>query len=124
MIHPITVQFATDAANQAGYLSIANLPALTGSEKQISWANNIRRQIAKEFVELICKANKITMGPVLRSDVDHYAKVEAKIAENFETQKGGAQIVAAIDKIFSRADAKFWIDNRNAVPSQLIKASS
>lgn len=59
-------------------------PALTGSQKQIDWARSIRAEAAETI-----EAQRAKVGLVYN-----------------EKQQ------AALDKLFSIADAAFWIDNR------------
>lgn len=71
----------------------ADLPKLTGSEKQISWAETIR---AKASAEL----KKIREFAASHSELS---------AEQQETIDAGLKI---IDNTLANTDSRFWIDNR------------
>ena len=69
----------------------ANLPELTGSEKQIAWATDIRAKAA----------------PVI-------AAMQARIKEHAKkspNQTAAMQIV--LDELRAQTSAKWWIDNRD-----------
>lgn len=81
---------ATEAAKEAN----TGLPALTGSPKQIEWAETIRAKGIKQLRELLAKIDAI--------DPESYAGQEEKIAK-------AREIIA--DRM-ARSDSKYWIDNR------------
>ena len=66
------------------------LPALTGSPKQIAWANDIRKQCIDEVNEWLQFAANVTSI--------HMDAARQKFAEIIQT----------------KTDAKWWIDNRQA----------
>ena len=67
-----------------------NLPQLTGSEKQIAWAESIR-----------AKANK-SISPILD-----------QIKTNSSNNPHVAEIAASVvDDLFNKTNSSFWIDNR------------
>lgn len=72
----------------------ANLPELTGSEKQIAWATDIRAKAAFAINEM-----------------------RAKIAANTNTSEINLKQIAAVesvlDELRSHSSAKWWIDNRD-----------
>lgn len=69
----------------------AALPELTGSEKQVSWANDIRGKAA----------------PVI-------AAMQEKIKANAEkSPKQTAAMQLVLDELRAQTSAKWWIDNRN-----------
>jgi hypothetical protein len=75
-----------------------DLPELTGSEKQVAWAQDIRRgmlqtQIAVPFGALITRANLAGQG--------------ANIAPAF------VKLNDQMAHVLSLSSAKFWIDNKN-----------
>jgi len=121
MTHPVIVAFPRPEANTAAVLTIGNLPALTGSDKQIAWATDIRAKLAREVADMAAKAAGVAFGVVLRSDVDFIADVETRIATALATTPGADRFAAAADRLFGRADAKYWIDNRNAPAIALIR---
>jgi len=81
----------------------AELPALTGSEKQISWAEQIRAEIIGELIEL---ENVVAASDATGPDV------EAK----------KLQIAAAAATLRANTSATYWIDNRDRSARLLINA--
>ena len=83
----------------------ADLPALTGSDKQIEWANKIRADLLADLTAvrtiLDARAAK-NPGP----DADELLAVADK----------------AIAAITAKAHARFWIDNRDAGATAVLKA--
>lgn len=67
-----------------------DLPQLTGSEKQIAWAEDIRERLVPELLE-----------------------VRKKYSEARNSSELGDTIVAGIDAILGVTSAKWWIDHRN-----------
>lgn len=84
-----------EAENKAAVVAAADagLPALKGSEKQISWANSIR-------ADLITGLEKIRT-----------LAIEANQPQ---------AIIDIIDGIINNDAAKFWIDNRGYTPKQIV----
>ena len=82
-----TTKRAAEASHEAG------LPALSGSEKQISWAEAIRVKMLSDADAFIAK---------LPQDDPRTKKVHAAIR--------------------AQAEAKFWIDNRDADIRAVIKS--
>jgi hypothetical protein len=118
----ITVNFAGDSANQAGHLAVTDeMPALVGSDKQVAWAAEIRAKLAREIAELAAKSANVKFGAVRRTDIEFIAETEAAIANALATMPGADRFTAAVDKIFARTDARWWIDNRKAPPVALIR---
>lgn len=73
------------------------MPALTGSEKQVAWANDLR-------------------GRALRA---------LESTTPYATSQPQKDIVSKIKQnIASKTDARFWIDNRYSVPSAFSNPSS
>jgi hypothetical protein len=75
-----------ESAKAAIMIFDCELPEMTGSEKQVEWAESIFAESKWSLVKSICKGN-------LNCDA--------------ETVK------AEIVPVFKTTDAKFWIDNRN-----------
>lgn len=71
----------------------AGLPALTGTEKQVAWAETIRASQAEELNKLLKK-------------IEENARANPKAAEI------GKMIIA---EVLQRSAATDWIDSRNAV---------
>ena len=84
---------AADVANVIAEAESAHaLCALTGSDKQISWAREIRAVKAREIM----------------SWIDH---LRGKVKPNLLTQFD-AQVDDLLALIFANNDSKYWIDNR------------
>lgn len=79
------------AATQAAVDATSELPALTGSEKQIVWATTIRAEAVNA--------------------VD--AKYAAMVAAHGADAQGADEVRSAIAALKAKTDSKFWIDNRN-----------
>ena len=95
-----------EATAKAAEKAIANnLPALTGTEKQINWALTIREKFLAEVDE---HCDKCIAG---LDDAQ-------KIAEN----KMQCQAIKTVLANFT--EARFWIDNRNSLVSQIIKQNN
>lgn len=77
----------------------AGLPTLAGSEKQVDWAMSIRTEI------------KAALDSIVESVAQ---KQPARLEE--------ARAVVA--SILSNTEARFWIDNRNAVARDLFAAAA
>lgn len=118
----IIVKFVGDAANQAGHLAVAGeMPALVGSDKQVAWAAEIRTRLSREIAELAAKSANVKFGAVRRTDIEFIAETEAAIADALTTMPGADRFTAAVDKIFARTDARWWIDNRKEPLVALIR---
>ena len=83
---------------------INGLTNLTGSEKQISWATDIRKKFVFENIELVeDKCKKYSNGLCDLNATRE--KINAVLNED---------AIKTIISIFNRAqDSKFWIDNRD-----------
>lgn len=68
------------------------LPALTGSEKQVAWAESIRAEVWETLTQLI-------------------QEVEMTIKVRPEFEKAGQLAILAIEEIASETSAKWWIEN-------------
>lgn len=84
----------------SGRYNKETLPALTGSEKQIAWATEIRGKIASQANETAEKAESFR---------------ETK-PENY------TQAIDTLDAIMQRTSAKFWIDYRTMTLRDLMVA--
>ena len=62
-----------------------HLPVLTGTEKQVAWAETIRQQLLADIDVFIYKRTRGEMNP---------------------------QLLGALEQVKSRAEARWWIDNR------------
>lgn len=88
------------------------LPELTGSEKQVAWANTLRLQKMKaldEWIEEIQSEGKL--GGIIRSaDGEKY---KSPVAEMLAGEKFLLE---------NMTEARFWIDNRFSMPSEILDA--
>jgi hypothetical protein len=75
----------------------AGLPALEGSEKQVAWAESIRRPA----IERLRKVDTAELSP----DLSPEAQAELRDA-----------LVLLVDEIVQQTSAKWWIDNREREP--------
>lgn len=95
---------ARQAATVAAVKATADLPALTGSDKQVAWATTIRAKLVADLktfrAEVDARAAKFP-GP----DADEFLAVADK----------------AIAAIESKTDARFWIDNRTSWGEEMVK---
>ena len=73
------------------------LPMITGSDKQVAWANDIREKRITELDEMI--ANAIATG---------YGNPQGKSADEIEAQGEKYREI-----LLSRTDAGFWINSRD-----------
>jgi hypothetical protein len=91
-------------SNETISLKVEDLPALSGSEKQISWAESIRSGTISE--QIIGKFDRLRQrGMANGSD---QATIDAGMAKAVD------QLNAGVAKLIDReTSAKFWIDNRN-----------
>ena len=91
-------QYEEKAARLAEAAKASGMPELTGSPKQISWAEQIRSDQMKK--------------------IDAYLE-QAKVACDAETLKRIARVLNYIRQ--HKAKASWWIDNRNNSPAILIR---
>lgn len=103
---------------------VGDMPALTGSEKQIAWATEIRCAVARELALTICKIIGIKPSSMVLADrEDDMAFVAAEHAkmDAVLTQGDGAKITAALDAIFAEPSAKWWIENSSTHVKTLVR---
>jgi len=82
---------ATKSAESASANAVGGMPTLTGTPKQIAWAETLRAEVAAKLLPL-----------------------RAQIAERADGNPRVARaMVAAIDGVMAHTDAKWWIDQRN-----------
>ncbi len=94
---------------------VAGLPALTGSEKQIAWAETIR---AKALAAPLNAPR--TAKPATQDKADQLGiTIEALTAILQGIQDAGA---AARNRLETESSAKWWIENRNTVDSAVYDA--
>lgn len=91
-----------DAITKNFYTAHTNddYPDLSGTEKQVAWAEKIRRQYVADMINKLNKALSL-----------HIDKVDDSM-DNIKS------ILGAIEKIVNQnTDAKFWIENRSNLVS-------
>lgn len=88
-------------------------PELIGTEKQVAWANDIRGAFIRQAESVVTRAYSQSKqdGSKIDGMDDLYS-----IMEN-------VGMIAVMQKVFARSDAKFWIDNRSANFGQLVQAA-
>lgn len=93
-------------------VEIIDAPVLVGSEKQVSWATDIREQsiaiLAKKALGTLIKGNRVTY------DADELDAAIARINNEMMTV-----IAKRLEPI---TDARIWIDNRGLDAAQIAKA--
>ena len=75
-------------------LEVTDLPALTGSEKQVAWATDIR-------------ANMLT------NQLGQQFAQRAREATADQLATGLANMTTSFAALYANTSAKFWIDNRS-----------
>lgn len=107
--HAAENQSAAQAAETAG------LPALSGSEKQVSWAQTIR-------IKMIEEANKIEEKSVAMLDRIKIGDIPPGATED-RINTAVAELqgnIAAVKKLKETSSAKWFIDNRMDSINQII----
>lgn len=83
-----------------------NLPTLTGSEKQIAWATDIRAaaliDVEAKRAQIDAFAELLRTTPVKGTPADIDAKIAAAIA--------------ALDGVMAQASSKWWIEHKAGGP--------
>lgn len=90
------------------------LVALTGSEKQIAWAEQIRQIMLK---------NEVSFNDIAYAIDDLPAEEKTKITDHFVAigqPATKASVETAREAFKNEASAKFWIENRQELASGLI----
>lgn len=107
-----------------------NFPALTGTKKQVEWAEEIREGIRKELsyysryflsdgrpcalFNVLKQGNEAVIKDILAS-VSHFDNETVKkerIASRISAYKDLAKRIKRYNEIMSNSSAVFWIDNR------------
>lgn len=123
-----------------GTVSKINIPQLEGSEKQIAWAEQIRKNAAAELQYEVTheEYEQVSSLPGDKSTIqkrsvesiiraltseeginDYFVKMEANNLHESRFKSAVQSMNNALDRytrfveIMSNADAKFWIDNRD-----------
>ena len=83
----------------------AGLPELTGSEKQIAWAIDIRKGRIDQYwnyIRAIQNLDEILKG----AESDEQREMFKKNAETAKSR---------LDRVFSHTEAKWWIDTKDEI---------
>jgi len=89
-----------------GGIFVRNMPKLSGTEKQVAWAEDLRQRRMNQVTRLIEGA----------------ARAQDKATtELIDTEVKGLTMRRVIIALFSKTDAKFWIDTRNQIEQHLIQ---
>ena len=84
---------------------VGDMPALIGSAKQVAWAEDLRAEAAAKIPEELCRMTKTVIGVMQANEADAIAEANARLDAIFD-QPGGDKLRAALNKMFSTADAK------------------
>ena len=117
-------------------IDLDNLPALTGTQKQVSWANKIREDVLGELAKQMYRTSNgyPTQAPNYVTSVSDMKKFVKSTTEAFSgvnksimTEKvnnsisalttASTQISNLKSLISQETSAKFWIDHRNTHPA-------
>lgn len=101
---------AEQAAQQSG------LPALTGSDKQIAWASDIRSKMIEALNLAADRARTILMR------IDNGEAATADLAKVSAAKNECEDNLASITAILAITEARWWIDHRNEHANTLIIA--
>ena len=97
-------------------------PQLTGSEKQIAWAEDIRAEREAEILKFIKMIFKIAEADDLfYSDGDNSALL-SDINSKLSAERDGKSMVKFFEQILCRTSAKEWIDARDENIHSLARA--
>lgn len=117
------------ATSQGYQVKVMDAPTLEGSEKQVSWAQDIRDQKAAELnkkVQAVAKQKdcEYAIGVSVSTgepaaDLDHYQQYADEI-----TQMLNEQIGETAAKVFGNTSAKYWIDNRNSSLAEMLQQAN
>lgn len=87
-------------------ISINNLPELTGSEKQVAWANSIRAKRIEGFKKYI-KFDLLENLDAIMATVPEDKKELTLVKAN--------ELIANLDRILGHTEAKWWIDTQTKI---------
>lgn len=107
------------------------LPELSGSEKQVTWADELRAEMINEYEEKIENFNeryeKVKSLMAEKSDiVNGYTLEDVKVSIiNKEYKKiitSKEELSSAVDYALNKyTNARFWIDNRNGCLAAIVE---
>lgn len=117
-------------------IDMDNLPALTGTQKQVSWANQIREQVIGQLAQAMYRTSDgyQTRAPdyvTSESDMKKFVKstteafsgssksiLKEKVANTVSALTTASTQIENLKSLISKeTSAKFWIDNRSTHPA-------
>jgi hypothetical protein len=87
------------------WASKRGLVVLEGSEKQVAWAEKIRKEFVESFERIIDNISK---------------RMEKKEEPTAEDEQDVIHMHRAHELLLRQSQAKFWIDHRDQLPSRLL----
>lgn len=100
---------AVDSAEAIIHAAVEGLPALTGTPKQVGWAERIRHQLLAGLKKERLRFEAEARADLLNGDISPKTYDDALSAFDF-----------ALDKVYKMVDASWWIDHRDLSPRMLI----
>jgi len=97
---------AEQSAKDADAAKVAQLPTLSGSDKQVAWAETIRARMLNDLAPYAAKA------AVYRSQLPAVAEQIGASATDKRLDDVAAWLTGRIAHVRSQASAKWWIDHR------------
>lgn len=83
---------------------------MSGTEKQVAWANDIKARKMADFQDLAAEFERLAS-----------AGLAAGKATPAQTEAGRAKLMNAIAKAEAIEEARFWIDNRATVARYILR---
>ncbi len=91
---------------------------LTGSFKQVEWANSIRREFLHTCTTSASSFASDNAAYLRAAEKNESLRTPETIARRAAQHEHFAALIVAAE---SKTTAKFWIENRNNLPAALIK---
>lgn len=117
-------------------IDLDNLPALTGTQKQVSWGNQIREQVLGQLGQAMYRTSNgyPTRAPdyvTSESDMKKFVKstteafsgssksiLKEKVNDSIGSLTTASTQISNLKSLISKeTSAKFWIDHRNTHPA-------
>jgi len=97
---------------------IAQLPVLSGTPKQVAWAEEIRGRKLYGFGPRYSRTAEIPEQPMaLQEELGFITRIESRNPQKAVDRRG------ALDALIAQDSAAFWIDNRSYELSELLRTS-
>ena len=119
----ITIKLVGNDRSVTGYAIDAQLPQITGTEKQIAWAERLRASFVAEInkkTNAQAKTHGLDVPPMnwdSAADMDLANALLAKVQAQFAGRP--ADLMAAV---LGKTEARFWIDQAPAISAGLVQA--